>query len=807
MRILVIEDDELIAHALMTILTRQNYAVEVAADGQAGWELIEAFVYDMILLDVMLPKLDGISLCRQIRSKGLQMPILLLTGRDSSHDKAIGLDAGADDYVVKPFDQEELVARVRALFRRGGAIAQPVLEWGNLHLDPSSCEVTYGTKPLLLTPKEYALLELFLRNSRRVFSCGMILEHLWSYEETPTEEAVRTHIKGLRQKLRAAGITNDVVETVYGIGYRLKSQEQGIEKKKNKAGKGVATQDSLICEPTQQQILMLVGQVWQRFKERVGEQVAVLEQAVTALRQQELDQDLRQKARREAHTLAGSLGTFGLPEGSRLARKIEVTLQFEHSLSEDEAVNLQVWVMALRQEIERSPEADITPLSPSVLAEEDHPLLLIVDRDLALATTLIAEALTWGFRAEVASNLASAREQLFLQSPDAVLLDPTISHTMAESLSLLSELKKQVPPIPVIIFTEDDNLTTRLDFAHWGGSTFLQKSALPSQVMKAVNQALQQAEQAKARVMVVDDDLPLLAIVRSLLQPWGLQITTLSNPQQFWDVLETTSPDLLILDIEMPGISGIDLCQIVRNDSRWSGLPVMFLTAHTDADTINQVYAAGADDFVSKPIVGPELVTRIINRLERIRFLRNLAEIDPLTKVATRQKSTQDIETFLRLAKRQNQLFSLAVLDLDHFKQVNDRYGHATGDQVLQQIGKLLNHSFRSEDVVARWGGEEFLIGMYGMNKQDSVKRLTKVLENLRQQSFTALNVNQPGMKQSCQFQVTFSAGVAQYPDDGADLHCLYQAADTALYQAKAAGRDRVLAVATTKPSLRIPGH
>ncbi|NJP12259.1 MAG: response regulator transcription factor, partial [Leptolyngbyaceae cyanobacterium RU_5_1] len=161
MRILVIEDDEFIAHVLTTILTSQNYAVEVATDGQAGWDLVEAFDYDLVMLDVMLPKLDGISLCRQIRSKGLQMPILLLTGQDSGHDKAIGLDAGADDYVVKPFDEEELVARVRALLRRGGAIAQPVLTWRDLRLDPSSCEVTYGIQPLSLTPKEYALLELF----------------------------------------------------------------------------------------------------------------------------------------------------------------------------------------------------------------------------------------------------------------------------------------------------------------------------------------------------------------------------------------------------------------------------------------------------------------------------------------------------------------------------------------------------------------------------------------------------------------------------------------------------------------------
>lgn len=199
MRILVVEDDELTAEAIATVLTQQAYAVEITItiDGQAAWEWVESFDFDLILLDVMLPKLDGISLCKQLRSHDYQIPILLLTARDSGHDKAIGLDVGADDYVVKPFDPEELAARVRALLRRGGVAAQPVLKWGDLELAPGSYEVRYGETPFTLTPKEYAMRELFLRNSSRVFSCGTILEQVWVYDQMPGEEAVRTHIKSL----------------------------------------------------------------------------------------------------------------------------------------------------------------------------------------------------------------------------------------------------------------------------------------------------------------------------------------------------------------------------------------------------------------------------------------------------------------------------------------------------------------------------------------------------------------------------------------------------------------------------------
>jgi diguanylate cyclase (GGDEF)-like protein len=786
MRILVIEDDGFIAEMLTVILTNQNYTVEVAANGSAGKQLVEAFDYDLVLLDVMLPGLDGITLCRQIRSIGLKMPILLLTGRDSPHDKAIGLDAGADDYLVKPFDTEELLARVRALLRRASAIAQPILEWGDLQLDPTSCEVTYLQTPVALTPKEYALLELFLRNPRRVFSCGLILEHLWAYEETPGEDTVRTHIKGLRHKIKAAGAATDVVETIYGIGYRLKANPtHEVDTSAPSIETTTPTNPGLKSPPER------FEQIWLRYQVRAHEQLGILDGAIQALTDQTLDDDLRLRARREAHTLAGSLGMFGVIDGSNLARQIEAYLELDHPLQPSDATQLRDWLETMRHAIAQRAEAVSESSLPS-LPEPDQPVLLIVDGDATITQTLQAEASTWGFRADVATSLNAARAGIQTHLPDVVLLDPAAFSTL-DSYAWLLDLSKQVPPIPVIVFTEDDDLSQRLDVARLGGRTFLQKLTDPAQVFEVVHQVLNQADRAKAGVMIVDDDPALLAVVRSLLEPWGLKVTTLSNPQQFWDVLEAVTPDLLILDIAMPHISGLELCQIVRNDSRWGSLPILFLTAHTDPNTVNQVFAMGADDFVSKPIVGPELVTRIINRLERIRFLRALADTDPLTKVASRQKSTQDIDTFLRLAKRQHQPFCLAILDLDHFKHVNDRYGHATGDQVLYQMGKLLRRSFRNEDVVARWGGEEFVIGLYGISKEAGIQRLNRVLDDLHQKRFTALNTRSLPPESQAHFQVTFSAGVAQYPQDGTDVHRLYQAADGALYQAKALGRDRVV--------------
>ncbi len=222
MKLLLVEDDERIAEALAEDLSDQNYLVDVVGNGEAGWELVEAFTYDLLLLDVVLPKLGGVSLCQRLRSCGYSMPILLLTARDTKEEKAMGLDAGADDYVVKPFDLVELAARIRALLRRGSSIKPPILTWGALSLDPATCEVTYAGQPLYPTPKEYRLLELFLRHGCRVFSRSAILDQLWSFESPPDEGTVKAHIKGLRQKLKLVGAAVDFIETIYGLGYRLK---------------------------------------------------------------------------------------------------------------------------------------------------------------------------------------------------------------------------------------------------------------------------------------------------------------------------------------------------------------------------------------------------------------------------------------------------------------------------------------------------------------------------------------------------------------------------------------------------------
>ncbi len=221
MRILLVEDDDRIANPLAEALRHQNHGVEIARDGVEGWDYAATVQYDLILLDLMLPRLDGITLCRRLRANGNQALILMLTAKDTTTDKVVGLDAGADDYLVKPFKLEELAARIRALSRRSGDAKPSVLSHGDLQLDSGTCLATYARQPLTLTPKEYRILECFLRNPAQVFSRAALLDKLWALDQLAGEETIKTHITNLRRKLKEVGCPENAIETVYGIGYRL----------------------------------------------------------------------------------------------------------------------------------------------------------------------------------------------------------------------------------------------------------------------------------------------------------------------------------------------------------------------------------------------------------------------------------------------------------------------------------------------------------------------------------------------------------------------------------------------------------
>jgi DNA-binding response OmpR family regulator len=616
-RILLVEDDETLAQVLNKYLTSQHYLVDLATDGQAAWDLAEAFEYELILLDLILPKLDGISFCKQLRAKGDRTPILMLTAYDSSTDKVTGLDAGADDYVVKPYDFDELLARIRALLRRGNSSLPPTIEWGNLRLDPSICEVTYNGQLLHLTAKEYAILDLFLRNTHRIFSQSALLDHLWSFDEPPSENTVRAHIKSLRRKLKEVE-AEDLIETVYGLGYRLRA----ISKIENQA-KVAATTISQAVSSKPAQIPTELIPFWSQSYQKYCDRLTILEQAVQALSENSLSETEQQQAARQAHTLIGSLGSFGLEDAAQLSRQIERILKEKVDCAQiDHLTELVRELRGCLEQLSVTAQPQACPPIP-VNQGKSQSRLLIIDDDRELNQILIAEAHAWGIQAEAVSNVSTARVAIANIQPDVILLDLCFPDSTEDGLALLEELAKEQNPIPVVVFTAQESFSDRLEVARLGAQSFLQKPISAKKVIQAISQALQQTSTPEAKLLIVDDDPQILDFLRILLTPWGFQLTLLEDPQQFWQTLQQTAPDLLILDIEMPDVNGIELCQVVRNDPDWNELPVLFLSVHQDAETIERVFTVGGDDYVHKPIIGAELIARVLNRLERNRIISN----------------------------------------------------------------------------------------------------------------------------------------------------------------------------------------
>lgn len=225
MRILLVEDNRRVSNSIRLSLIEDGYAVDTAYNGVDGEELAEFTPYDAIILDVMLPKKNGLEVCRDLRRKRVNAPILMLTARDSIDDRVAGLDSGADDYLVKPFAIEELRARLRALLRRESDDKTGQLRLGDLVLDPASHFVQRGGRPIELTAKEYALLEYFMRNPNRLITREMAESHIWSYDFQASSNVIDVYIRRLRRKIDDP-FPVKLFETVRGAGYRLRDPDK-----------------------------------------------------------------------------------------------------------------------------------------------------------------------------------------------------------------------------------------------------------------------------------------------------------------------------------------------------------------------------------------------------------------------------------------------------------------------------------------------------------------------------------------------------------------------------------------------------
>ncbi|HYL26702.1 MAG TPA: response regulator transcription factor [Candidatus Nitrosotalea sp.] len=221
MRILIVEDDARIARSVAEHLRRQHNVVEVAYDGRSGLQLATTSHYDLLLIDINIPEPNGLTICTTLRAQHSTAPVVMLTARDAIDDKVRALDAGADDYLTKPFDLAELSARIRAVARRGAPGRPPVLRFGPLEIDRAAMRVCVGERRVSCTPTEFTILETLLRSPRQVFSREMLIERVAPLGGDAANDSIKTHIANLRRKVRAAGYGGPVIETLYGSGYRL----------------------------------------------------------------------------------------------------------------------------------------------------------------------------------------------------------------------------------------------------------------------------------------------------------------------------------------------------------------------------------------------------------------------------------------------------------------------------------------------------------------------------------------------------------------------------------------------------------
>jgi len=690
MRILIVEEDEIVAQSLTIALNEHYYAVDVAKDGHMGWEYATTCKYDVIILDVMLPILNGIHFCHQLRSSGSMTPILLVTAHGDKENLVEGLDAGADDYVMKPFDLKELLARLRALLRRGQSSLPPTLNWGNLKLDPNACEVKWQEKLLKLTPKEYSLLALLLRNPKRIYSSSALIDHLWSLDTPPSEDTIRSHVKGLRNKLKSAKVTDDPIETVYGIGYRLRNLPDPIDVSSSTAVTAIESAPQAANPQTDAEVADRIAaglaQVWSKSQGKLFTRMEHLEQAIALANIEQITDSIAQIAEESAHKLAGSLGMFESVRGSELAKEIEQ------------------WFIQLRHSpIKRLP--------------------------LELVTTHIQEL----------------RNHLECMSDAAIGAE---LNAAAKTVTQTQDVAEPIRP---------------------GLLTVTLSDRPPSEV----------------RILILDDDQIVIHEITQMLNPWGFEVVALPVSVDLLFALQTHQPDLLILEVQMGKLSGLALCQTLRNTVQWTDLPILFLTDNRDPESTHRIFAAGADDVVRKPVIGPELVTRLLNRLERSRLLRNLAETDSLTQVANRRTVTAQAETFLRIARRNEKPLCLAIVDLYQLRQINDRYGYLCGDEVLKRCAKILKTSFGQEDLIGRWSDEKFVVVLYGADESSINYHFLEIVNEFKRENFVPA--------QGHPFTVNLAVGIADY-QQGDNLQSIYDRAKQSLVESVRKHRNSAMA-------------
>jgi diguanylate cyclase (GGDEF)-like protein len=392
----------------------------------------------------------------------------------------------------------------------------------------------------------------------------------------------------------------------------------------------------------------------------------------------------------------------------------------------------------------------------------------------------------YGYSPQVFHDLHNMASRIKAERPDAVVIG-----VPAEQDAGIEALADQLPRdglgrlvSPLIVVSARQDFAARLAAVRAGASAFLGQPVDGPLLLERLDELTEMQPPQPFRILLVDDDPVMGQIYLMALAGAGMDVRTIPDPTRVIEAIHDFDPDLLITDLNMPQCSGLELAAVIRSHEALTALPIVFLTGDGTQDTRRSAVSLGGDAFLIKPVQLADLVETARARARRARLLRALMVRDSLTGALNHASIKEALEMELGRARRDGDYLCLAMIDIDHFKQVNDTYGHATGDRVIKSIARLMRQNLRRGDHIGRYGGEEFAVILPRTNLEDASRRL----EDLREQ-FSHL-------AQPCadgEFRVTFSAGLVG--DNGnVTAGALVERADNALYAAKRAGRNRIMA-------------
>lgn len=487
---------------------------------------------------------------------------------------------------------------------------------------------------------------------------------------------------------------------------------------------------------------------------------------------------------RMSHTLVGSGASFGYPDVSNTARRLEIELkalkQSGKAPDKQQQISIEHCIADLRNACNPDP-AYKPEYAPHEQQNNVNPqLVLIYDPDKTRQAACLAEELAkFDYLAECCPDMECITGILTTVTP-AVLI--AIIHD-AESIPSFIPLKSGIHyDIPVLIICEDDSFTTRLAAVRNGGNAFLSGISDAGLVVDKIEQLDPSSIKEPYKVLIIDDSKSLATQYAMILKDSGMIAEIVTEPVHVNDMLSSFRPELMLIDMYMPEYNGVELAKVLRQHDSYVGIPIVFLSSETDIDKQIKAMKEGGDDFLTKPIHPDHLISSISNRIERYRVLRAMMENDSLTGLLNHTRIKQRLEIELSRANRENHKLVFAMLDLDNFKQVNDKYGHAVGDQVLRMLSRVLKQRLRRTDIIGRYGGEEFAIIL-----PDSDIPAAETLMNNVREVFS----NLPMHAGNETFSITFSCGIAAYPEYS-NAASISEAADQALYDAKSAGKNCV---------------